>query len=108
MDSIRQESESCDLLQGFQLTHSLGGGSGSGLGCLLLTKLREEYPDRMLATYSVLPSPKVSETVVEPYNTVLSFHQLVEACDLTFCLDNEALYDILHRALRKKVGRSRR
>lgn len=42
MDSLRQEAESCDLLQGFQLTHSLGGGSGSGLGCLLLSKLREE------------------------------------------------------------------
>lgn len=25
----------------------------------------QEYPDRMLATFSILPSPKVSETVVE-------------------------------------------
>ncbi|ORY87407.1 Tubulin/FtsZ, GTPase domain-containing protein [Leucosporidium creatinivorum] len=102
LDSLRQEAESCDLLQGFQLTHSLGGGSGSGLGCLLLSKLREEYPDRMLASYSVLPSPKVSETVVEPYNAVLSFHQLVETADLSFCLDNEALYEILQKTLRKK------
>jgi len=65
-DTLRKEAESCDLLQGFQLVHSIGGGTGSGLGCLLLSKIREEYPDRMLATYSVLPSPKVSETVVEP------------------------------------------
>jgi tubulin beta len=65
-DALRKEAESCDLLQGFQLVHSIGGGTGSGLGCLLLSKIREEYPDRMLATYSVLPSPKVSETVVEP------------------------------------------
>lgn len=27
--------------------------------------LLQEYPDRMLATFSILPSPKVSETVVE-------------------------------------------
>jgi hypothetical protein len=27
---------------------SLGGGSGSGLGSLVLNRLREEYPDRML------------------------------------------------------------
>mgnify|MGYP001763119717 FL=1 len=46
------------MLQGFQLVHSLGGGTGSGLGTNLLSKLREEYPDRMLATWSVLPSPK--------------------------------------------------
>merc|ERR1712209_358524 len=29
-------------------------------------------------TYSVVPSPKVSDTVVEPYNATLSVHQLVE------------------------------
>merc|ERR1711936_323098 len=27
-------------------------------------------------TYSVIPSPKVSDTVVEPYNATLSVHQL--------------------------------
>ena len=42
------------------------------MGTLLLTKLREEYPDRILATFSVVPSLKVSDTVVEPYNATLS------------------------------------
>jgi hypothetical protein len=53
------------ILSGFQITHSLGGGTGSGMGTLLISKIREEYPDRMMATYSVVPSPKVSDTVVE-------------------------------------------
>jgi len=56
----------------------------------------------MLSTFSVLPSPKVSETIVEPYNAMLSLHQLVENGDLTFCLDNEALYDITTRTLKIK------
>jgi hypothetical protein len=60
-----------------------GGGTGSGMGTLLISKIREEYPDRVMCTYSVFPSPKVSDTVVEPYNCVLSL-----------LLDNEALYDI--------------
>lgn len=47
------------LLQGFQLTHSLGGGTGSGMGTLLISKIREEYPDRIMNTFSVMPSPKV-------------------------------------------------
>ena len=47
LDVVRKESESCDCLQGFQLTHSLGGGTGSGMGTLLISKIREEYPDRM-------------------------------------------------------------
>lgn len=53
------------VLLGFQITHSLGGGTGAGMGTLLISKIREEYPDRMMATYSVVPSPKVSDTVVE-------------------------------------------
>merc|ERR1711959_656352 len=46
------------------------------------------------------PSPKVSDTVVEPYNCTLSVHQLVENSDESFCLDNEALYDICFRTLK--------
>jgi len=104
-------------LIGFQITHSLGGGTGAGMGTLLISKIREEYPDRMMCTYSVVPSPKVSDTVVEvrsstvysdftvlmyrqPYNATLSVHQLVENSDETFCIDNEALYDICFRTLK--------
>ncbi|XP_060939408.1 tubulin beta-4B chain isoform X5 [Limanda limanda] len=94
LDVVRKEAEGCDCLQGFQLTHSLGGGTGSGMGTLLISKIREEYPDRIMNTFSVVPSPKVSDTVVEPYNATLSVHQLVENTDETYCIDNEALYDI--------------
>ncbi|KAI8130724.1 hypothetical protein FF38_03490 [Lucilia cuprina] len=100
LDVMRKESEGCDCLQGFQLAHSLGGGTGSGLGTLLISKIREEYPDRIMNTFSVVPSPKVSDTVVEPYNATLSIHQLVENTDETFCIDNEALYDICFRTLK--------
>eukprot|EP00158_Paraphelidium_tribonemae_P007425 Partr_v1_DN28237_c2_g1_i2_m75844 putative Tubulin is the major constituent of microtubules. It binds two moles of GTP, one at an exchangeable site on the beta chain and one at a non-exchangeable site on the alpha chain (By similarity) len=100
LDTVRKEAENCDCLQGFQITHSLGGGTGSGMGSLILSKIKEEYPDRMMCTFSVVPSPKVSDTVVEPYNAVLSVHQLVENSDETFCIDNEALYDICLRTLK--------
>ncbi|CCM02224.1 uncharacterized protein FIBRA_04304 [Fibroporia radiculosa] len=107
LDIVRRQAESCDALQGFQMIHSLGGGTGAGLGSLLLSKFREvvfaEYPDRMVSTFSILPSPKVSETVVEPYNALLSIHQLVENSDLTMCIDNEALYDITVRTLKVKA-----
>jgi len=70
------------------------------MGTLLISKIREEYPDRVMCTYSIVPSPKVSDTVVEPYNCTLSVHQLVENSDFSFCLDNEALYDICFRTLK--------
>ena len=100
LDVVRMEAEGSDCLQGFQLAHSLGGGTGSGMGTLLISKIREEYPDRMMNTFSVVPSPKVSDTVVEPYNCTLSIHQLVENTDATFVIDNEALYDICFRTLK--------
>ncbi|PPD81009.1 hypothetical protein GOBAR_DD22058 [Gossypium barbadense] len=100
LDVVRKEAENCDCLQGFQMCHSLGGGTGSGMGTLLISKIREEYPDRMMLTFSVFPSPKVSDTVVEPYNATLSVHQLVENADECMVLDNEALYDICLRTLK--------
>jgi len=100
LDVVRKEAEGCDCLQGFQVTHSLGGGTGSGMGTLLISKIREEYPDRMIMTFSVFPSPKVSDTVVEPYNCTLSVHQLVENADEVMVIDNEALYDICFRTLK--------
>ncbi|PWA83748.1 hypothetical protein CTI12_AA165500 [Artemisia annua] len=45
---FRKEAENCDCLQGFQVCHSLEGGTGSGMGTLLISKIREEYPDRYL------------------------------------------------------------
>ena len=42
LDVVRKETEACDCIQGFQLTHSLGGGTGSGMGTLLISKIREE------------------------------------------------------------------
>ena len=40
------------------------------------------------------PRPQISTAVVEPYNSVLSTHSLLEHTDVAVMLDNEALYDI--------------
>ena len=53
-----------------------------------------------MTAFSVIPSPKVSNVVVEPYNATLSFHQLIENTDQYVILDNEALYDICFRTLK--------
>jgi tubulin beta len=103
LDVVRKEAENSEAMQGFQLTHSVGGGTGAGMGTLLVARIREEYPDRLISTYSVIPSPKVSDTVVEPYNATLSIHQLTENADQCYALDNEALYDICFRTLKLKT-----
>ena len=49
---------------------------------------------------SKAPVPdQVSTAVVEPYNSVLSTHSLLEHTDVAVMLDNEAVYDICRRSL---------
>merc|ERR1711953_186311 len=102
MEKIRTQQEKCDATQAFTLYHSIGGGTGSGFGTLILLKIRDSYPDKITCSYSIYPSPKVSDTVVEPYNAVLSTHQLLENSDETFIIDNEALMNIQHNVFGKK------
>jgi tubulin beta len=99
LDTVRREAGSCDCLKGFQLTHSLGGGTGSGMGTLLLSKIREEYPKKIISTYSVVPSRRRSETNVEHYNATFSFPGLVTNTDETYCFNNDALFNICTRRL---------
>eukprot|EP00028_Trichosphaerium_sp_Am-I-7-wt_P000160 CAMPEP_0168528496 /NCGR_PEP_ID=MMETSP0405-20121227/13290_1 /TAXON_ID=498012 /ORGANISM="Trichosphaerium sp, Strain Am-I-7 wt" /LENGTH=390 /DNA_ID=CAMNT_0008551925 /DNA_START=124 /DNA_END=1293 /DNA_ORIENTATION=- len=98
IDTTRKEIEKCDCLHGFQMVFSLGGGTGSGLGTLIASKIREEYPDRMMTAFNVIPST-ASDNIQEPYNTVLSMHQLIENMDMCFCVDNAAMSRICSNGL---------
>ncbi|CAL9242470.1 unnamed protein product [Arabidopsis halleri] len=78
---------------------SVGGGTGYGLGSLLLECLSVDYGKKSKLGFAVYPSPQVSIYVVEPYNSVLSTHSLLEHTDVSILLDNEAIYDICRRSL---------
>ena len=93
-DAIRREAEACESIEAFQVVHSVGGGTGSGFGSLIMNKIHDEYADKIVEAFTVLPSSKVSDTVVEPYNVVLAFPALINYATLCITLDNEALYDI--------------
>jgi len=99
LERIRKLADQCDGLQGFMIFHSVGGGTGSGFCSLLLERLSIDYGKKSKLDFCIYPSPQVSTAVVEPYNSVLSTHSLLEHTDCAFLLDNEAIYDICHRAL---------
>lgn len=102
MEGIRKQAEKCDVMEAFQLTHSIGGGTGSGLGSLILQQIKTEFPDKLMSCYSVVPSKSVSNVVLEPYNAMLALNHLVEDCDSNVIFDNEALYAIAQNQL--KIG----
>jgi tubulin alpha len=60
------------------------------------------YDRKSKLSFTVTPAPQVATAVVEPYNHVLSFHSLLKHTDRSFCLDNEALYDVCRRNLDNK------
>ncbi|KAL7612346.1 tubulin alpha-5 chain [Lactuca sativa] len=99
LDRVRKLAENCTGLQGFMVFNAVGGGTGSGLGSLLLERLSVEYGKKPKLGFSIFPSPQVSTAVVEPFNSVLSTHSLLEHTDVVVLLDNEAIYDICKRAL---------
>eukprot|EP00472_Partenskyella_glossopodia_P013681 CAMPEP_0197517132 /NCGR_PEP_ID=MMETSP1318-20131121/2105_1 /TAXON_ID=552666 /ORGANISM="Partenskyella glossopodia, Strain RCC365" /LENGTH=452 /DNA_ID=CAMNT_0043066445 /DNA_START=63 /DNA_END=1421 /DNA_ORIENTATION=- len=99
LDRIRKLADACTGLQGFLVFNAVGGGTGSGLGSLLLERLSVDYGKKSKLGFNIYPSPQVSTAVVEPYNCVLSTHALLEHTDVAVILDNEAIYDICRRSL---------
>ena len=58
-------------LQGFCVYNACGGGTGSGLGCLMLERLSVDYGKKSKISFTVWCCPQVATAVVEPYNTAL-------------------------------------
>uniref|UniRef100_A0A1A9V963 Tubulin alpha chain n=1 Tax=Glossina austeni TaxID=7395 RepID=A0A1A9V963_GLOAU len=95
MDAIRKVAANCPNLRGFLVFRAIGGGTGSGLATRILEKIKEDYGRKMtVIEFVVFPSPSLSPIIVEPYNALLATHFSMDYVDVTFIVDNEALYDI--------------
>jgi tubulin epsilon len=94
LEAVRRQAEDADSLQSFLLLHSLGGGTGSGLGSYLLTALADEYPDVYRFSVSVFPSED-DDVITSPYNAMLSCAALAEHADCVIPVENQALMDIM-------------
>lgn len=99
INMIDREIDATENFEGFQLIHSVAGGTGSGLGSNLLELLADSYHKKLVTTYSVFPSNE-SEVVVQPYNTMLTLRRLIEDSDASVVFDNNALSNITARVLR--------
>ncbi|EDO46346.1 predicted protein [Nematostella vectensis] len=95
-ETIRHAAELCDCLQCFFLIHSMGGGTGSGVGTYVLNLLHDDYPDVYRFTTAVYPSAD-DDVITSPYNSVLAMHQLTEHADCVLPIENQALVDICNK-----------
>ena len=89
IDMIDREADGSDSLEGFVMTHSTAGGTGSGFGSYLLERLNDRFPKKLIQTYSVFPNE--NDVVVQPYNCMLATKRLTLNSDATVVIDNTAL-----------------
>jgi tubulin alpha len=54
---VRKLADNCTGLQGFMIFHATGGGTGSGLGSLLLERLSVDYGRKSKLSFTVTPAP---------------------------------------------------
>jgi len=102
LDSLRQAAEKCDTMGSWFLIHSMGGGTGSGLGTYILSILRDEFPETERLVTSVYPSED-DDVITSPYNTTLAMNQLTEHADSVFPVDNLSLDTIVKKVRSVKV-----
>jgi len=93
-DRVSKIIEACENLQGFLICHAVGGGTGSGLGMLILERLAVDYRKKSKIGFEIYPAPSISTCIVEPYNGLLSTHWLLDHTEVSLVLDNEALYGL--------------
>merc|ERR1719494_1152363 len=101
-DRVQKIVEACSNLQGFLICHAVGGGTGSGLGMLILERLAVDYRKKSKIGFEIYPAPSISTCIVEPYNGLLSTHWLLDHTEVSLVLDNEALYTICTSELKLK------
>lgn len=94
VECVRRSAEHCDSLQCFFILHSMGGGTGSGIGTYILSVLKDEYPEIFRFVTAVFPSDD-DDVITSPYNSVLAMKQLADHADCVLPVENQALVDIV-------------
>ncbi|XP_072264876.1 tubulin epsilon chain isoform X2 [Pyxicephalus adspersus] len=96
VENLRRTAEQCDCLQCFFVIHSMGGGTGSGLGTFVLSVLEDEYPEVYRFVTSVYPSTE-DDVITSPYNSVLAMKELTDHADCVLPIENQSLVDIVNK-----------
>jgi tubulin gamma len=100
---IRRNLEKCNQMPTFSIFHSLVGGTGSGSGSYILELIKDEFLGKFITSYSVIPNQEEnSDTVVQPYNSILSIRWLTLYCDSVIFFENTSIEKIINHENKDK------
>lgn len=87
------------------MIHSLGGGTGSGMGTYTLSEvLADLYPEMFKFSVCVFPSED-DDVITSPYNGLFACSKLVEHADCVFPVENQALFNIVNNIEKTKQNK---
>lgn len=101
LDCIRRELEHCDLPPSLLISHSIGGGTGSGLGTKITEALSDEMPDVTRLNAAVMPY-HFGEVIVQHYNSVLCLAKVAQHSDGVLLFDNDVAHDMCRTGFGKE------
>ena len=93
LECIRREIEICDGLPILVVTHSLAGGTGSGLGTRITEACCDEFSDVTRINLAITPY-HFGEVVVQHYNALFSLSKISSASHATSLFENEVAQDL--------------
>ena len=106
LEGIRKITERCDSMQGFMIFNAISGGTGSGFSSMVLERLADEFDQKSKLAFSIYPtdfdhpSRYPGNSIIEPYNAVMHLSKLIHNVDISFTLENSAIYRVCRDKLR--------
>ena len=64
-----------------------------------MDSLVNDFAKKAKLEFVIYPAPQMAPAIVEPYNAVLTTHTSLELADVSFLVDNQAIYEICLRNL---------
>ncbi|KAF0765155.1 tubulin alpha-2 chain-like [Aphis craccivora] len=99
MDQLAHLAEDCNSLQGIAVFRSISGGTGSGMGSRIIETIKNAYPNKTIIDLNICSSSEFSNFIVEPYNTALATHHVLDVVNCSLLFDNKSIYDICRSKL---------
>lgn len=106
VDVLRMTAEKCDCMSSWFILHSMGGGTGSGLGTHVLNMLADEFSDVERLVTPVYPSES-DDVITSPYNSILAMKELTDHADTVMPVDNASLAAIINKVRSASNTRSK-
>lgn len=96
VEATRRQLEHCDCPCTLLALHSMGGGTGAGLGAACLVAAADEFPELFRISAPVLPAT-VDDVITAPYNATFSLASLLDSVHAVIPCENDALAAAVHK-----------